>query len=411
MKIAFFSPSWPPEQAQNGIATYTDILTRALTKLGHECVIITPDLIDGAKGPLACYTATPRHYTGAKALLKKIETRRGSQKDFVLREYTLGIADALDKAQADGPIDIFEIEETHGRSFLLRDWIDIPMVVRCHGPHFLVHQEKFNRSDEARIRQEGNAIADADGLTCPSDALLARVEEKYPNTTALTTAFANPIDLPAEQDCWRLENCDPNLIAFAGRFDLIKGGDIVLQAFNILAKDRPNLKLIFMGDDSGIPSGSGGLVKLPEYIQTHFDSHIQARIDFTGRIGRSEVAANRKRALVSVMTSRFENFAYSMSEALSSGCPLATTQTLGLDRLLENEKDLMIAQDCTPDAVANAVAPLIDSPKRAASLGAAGRQAVARILSPESIAKQSIEFYKSVLSKRASQDKIILERG
>ena len=44
MKIAFFSPAWPAANAQNGIATYVEVMTRALKRAGHECVVITPHL-------------------------------------------------------------------------------------------------------------------------------------------------------------------------------------------------------------------------------------------------------------------------------------------------------------------------------------------------------------------------------
>lgn len=38
MKIAFYSPSWPAANAQNGIATYVDVMTRALAM---GCPVVT----------------------------------------------------------------------------------------------------------------------------------------------------------------------------------------------------------------------------------------------------------------------------------------------------------------------------------------------------------------------------------
>mgnify|MGYP001164064273 CR=1 FL=1 len=32
MRIAFLTPLWPPSMAQNGIATYVDVMTRALER-------------------------------------------------------------------------------------------------------------------------------------------------------------------------------------------------------------------------------------------------------------------------------------------------------------------------------------------------------------------------------------------
>ena len=60
---------------------------------------------------------------------------------------------------------------------------------------------------------------------------------------------------------------DADRIVFIGRFDLHKGGDLMIDAFAHLASSRPGLCLDFVGPDRGIPEAPGRLVRIDEYIE------------------------------------------------------------------------------------------------------------------------------------------------
>ena len=402
MKIAFFSPSWPPQFANNGIATYTDAITRALRMQGHECIVISPLIGDhhSDSDGIVCYEAKTREYHGVGALMQKLRYRFSEPFEYTLREYIIGVADALERAQLDGPIDILEIEESHGRSLQLRKWCNLPIVVRCHGPHFLVHQDKFSTDDQLRVRREGDAIMDADAVTCPSQNVLDAIHEHYEEIAPLHRTIANPVDLPSEDQCWHIDRCDPNLIVFVGRFDLVKGADIAIRAFSMLAKQRPNLRLKFIGRDVGIIEASGEHLQLQEFLDKYIDRDVQSRIEITGQLSYSEVMDARRGALLTIAASRYETFSYAASEALAYGCPFVSTPTSGHYSILKNECDAMYSSDFEPASLAQSIAKLLDDHQLTNRIATTGRKTAGSLFSSRKIADQTIRIYEEILASR-----------
>lgn len=402
MKIAFFSPSWPAAQAQNGIATYVDIMTRALTRAGHECVVITP-LIKGDVDGNIYLAKTPKE--GALQSLSMWLRRHFGQADAVYQERVVsGINAALEEASKEKAIDLFEVEESFGWAHSLKKIAPCPVFVRTHGPHFLVHQGEIRAYDESRIEAERKALSSCVAFSCPSEGVLRDVKSYYGLTDAKASVVPNPIDFATGENDWSLEACDRNMILSVGRFDVVKGADLVLNAFNSLADRFPEARLVVAGKDTGLPDECGSVLKFDAYTKKHFSPAVCSRIQFLGPVDQSELAGLRRQAFLCVSASRFESFHYTVAEALALGCPVVTTKTYGPAEFLKENHDLLLAEKENEQQLANHMAFLLNQPEKAATIGAAGKRAAMAHISADIVVKKYIEFCRASLSNELSPD-------
>ncbi len=395
MKIAFLSPAWPVAQAQNGIATYVDIMARALRKAGHECVVITPRLM-GTESERDVFQIGPIKQPIWEKAANAVRRRISGGQLFDNKPYARSMAEAIDRASQNAPFDLIEIEESFGHSYHLQKLLTAPVVTRLHGPHFLVHQGKIEERNRQRIDAEGVAMRTSRAVTCPSRSVLDKVASYYGLHEGFGTAIANPVEIAAE--AWRLDACNHNLLLFVGRFDSIKGADIMLSAFSGLAARHADLKLVMIGKDFGIERADGRVQHFEEYARAHLGDDVLARVDFLGPVSRARADELRRQALVCISSSRFECFPYAVTEALALGCPVVASATEGLTEYLRADEDLLLANVNDPDALEARISSLIERPERARQLGATGRQSAIAQLSPEKVSMRALNFYQHVIA-------------
>ncbi|MEM8934889.1 MAG: hypothetical protein AAGC77_00605, partial [Pseudomonadota bacterium] len=128
MRIGFFSPQWPVEATHNGIVTYVDSITRALESMGHECVVITStDLTED--GESRAIELAPAQSSFASKFIDKMPIGADRHFERKAAQFAGRIAAASKTAKATGPIDIFEIEESFGRSRALAKMLGAPVAV------------------------------------------------------------------------------------------------------------------------------------------------------------------------------------------------------------------------------------------------------------------------------------------
>ena len=398
MRIALYSPTWPASDAQNGVVTYVDILTRALQRAGHEVIVLTRVLrrIDDPSIEVReiAYPGKMNSYASLKARLGAMTMGAKAQ---YRRAYAARIAEVLNAANAEKPIDVFEIEEAFGFVSLLKERTSVPIVMRMHGPHFLGHTGEFEKHDMARVANEGASLLVADGITSPSPGLLAEVKSRYQLSRDDAAVIANPVEFPDDAARWQWETCDQNLLLFVGRFDLRKGADVMLNAFCTLVDKHPSLKLVMAGKDIGIPDETGAMKKFDAYAKANLPDETRARIEYLGPIGRDELDELRRRACVYISASRFECCAYAVMETMAMGTPVVASSTFGAHEFPECENALAVSPVGDGDALAGLIDRLVSDPDELKRMGAAGFEAASYVFSPDRLAEQSIEYYRQCL--------------
>lgn len=410
--VALTTPAWPKGSAANGIVTYTAALESALRECGVRPVILSwhvePGTNSSGKGSLSAGgdLVDVSVYEPRRNFVNRIITKAGRKLgvDMLLRTRWLMIERATRAAVARFPIEVLETEETLGLPTpIIRSQL-VPVVVRLHGPWFLNGRALGVKEDAAfhrRDRLELEAIVRADAVTAPCRDVLEQTRAHYGLPLEHGSVVPPPVEFDGTAPTWNLANCDRTRILFVGRFDLHKGGDVMIDAFALLAAAKPELTLDFVGPDRGILDGAGNTVNLDDYLAAHVrDAEVRRRIVIHGQQGAETIEKLRRRALVTVVPSRYETFGYTAVEALSLGCPVVAANSGGLAEIVRDQETGLLFDCGDARSLAAQISKLLDAPQWAARLGEAARPDVERRYAPRSIAEQTLETYASAIERR-----------
>jgi glycosyltransferase involved in cell wall biosynthesis len=413
--VALSTPAWPRGASPNGIVTYTAELEGALRKIGVRPVIMswhvapTPEEVSTSTQPSCTDVVDISEFEPRRTLVNRVLSKasRAFGSDSLLTTRFKMIERAVRSAKMRFPIEVLEIEEARGIAIPVLTARLLPVVVRLHGPWFLNGRALGVKEDAAfarRDRLEREVIARADAVTAPSHDVLERTRSRYGLPLEHARVVPPPIDCSACGAAWNLADCDRNRIVFVGRFDLHKGGDLMINAFALLARTRPELTLDFIGPDRGIPDQAGHTIQLEQYLAAHVpNADVRRRIVVHGQQTHTVIENLRRRGLVTVVPSRYETFGYTAVEALTLGCPVVAANSGGLAETVRDHETGALFESGNAQSLATQLAKFLHAPEWAARLGEAGRKDVAYRYAPRSIAEQTLEIYASVLNRRSER--------
>ena len=399
LTVAFLTPAWPLGAAANGIVSYVDSVTAGLRRLGHTPCILS--IHSDNANPPSDVDWLDRQERSALARIRDGLTFRVNRSAALRQRYSRALVHATQRAIVERGVALLEMEEAFGLVQLVKPRLPIPVVVRLHGPHFVVGPALGVPSDAAfrqRVRHEGVGIAKADAVSAPSRGTLEQTREYYglPLPGAALIPNAGPA-VPAESR-WSLAECDRSRLLFVGRFDRVKGGDIVIDAFRRVAQRFPQIRLWFVGPaDDGLTDDQGRQWTLAKYIAERAPD-VGGRIDWLGRLPNSSLAELRRRAFVTIVGSRYENFPMVVLEAMAYGCPLAATRTGGIVEIIQDGVNGVLARPEDPDDLAAAILRLLTTPEFAEKLGRRAAEDAAQRYHPDAIARETAAFHQTVLN-------------
>lgn len=398
MKIGLYVPTWPPGSTASGIVTYASQLVPALRKLGHEVFVLTPNKIgdDGDR-----HTIDLRNFASHQISWPRLMSKF-APKAAAFNVASSAIASAVRKLVEKHELDAFEIEESFGWSFAVTRLKLLPVVVRLHGPWFLTGRfdnppEKLGGDPRREIR-EGRAIRHADLVTAPSANVLNAVKHYYGLDLQSCRVIPNPIGAALEVKTWDVRHCKSDSLLFVGRFDALKGGDLVIRAFAELAASYPNLKLTFVGTDQGLKGDDGSTQSFQQFVQDNVPRECLSRIKFWGQINHSEVMSLRVEHFATVVASQYESSGYSVLEAMALGCPVVATAVGGIPELIKDESNGLLVRAGDIRSLANGCRRLLEDRALAQRLGSQAWRDCCDLYSPEDIAQQTIAAYREAIS-------------
>jgi glycosyltransferase involved in cell wall biosynthesis len=385
---------------QNGIITYVHWMKHGLERQGHRVSVFTRHL-DGSSEPNVYLVREGRRRLRDRILGRLFRPLLPAQNE-VFR-FSAAIAAEISRVHGRDPIDIIDMEESFGWFADVAKLTALPLVVRLHGPAFLslVKEEINTAFGQEKIEREGRALRLAPIIVSPCQLTLTQTMQRYGLTPKEARHIVNPLTMDGNTPLWRSDRCDRDTILFVGRFDLRKGADVLLKAYLKLLQERPKLKLIFAGPDSGILDADGKLTHIAEYCASLFPAPLRNRVDYRGPVGNRQVADLRVQAMVTVVASRWESQGYTLLEAMLQGCPVVSTDAGGCPESVINGVTGRLARSEDVDDYAAQLRLILDDPRGAAAMGAAARQHVSDEHSAATVAARSIELYERVVSQHA----------
>jgi glycosyltransferase involved in cell wall biosynthesis len=186
---------------------------------------------------------------------------------------------------------------------------------------------------------------------------------------------------------WGIPRDEP-LLLFLGRLIPRKGADILIDAF---AQACPSEGRLVIAGPEGEPGYLAHLTKRAS------DAGVESRVILTGALYDDAKAAVMADADVFVLPSRYENFANSAAEAVSSGIPVIITDACGIRSLIDGRAGLVIAPE--QQALADAIRSLLSDRSLYQKLQA-GCPGVAAQLGWDRLTEQMEGYYSHALESK-----------
>jgi glycosyltransferase involved in cell wall biosynthesis len=395
MHVALTSPAWPPGVYVNGVMTYVGLLRQALLDQGHQVTVFTPQMDPEAHGDGVELVQPDLWYRIGRRL-----GLNGGMAERSIFEFGGVLAKCLARVHRERPIDVIELEESFGFAAAVKRELALPVVVKLHGPACLVPPAFAQPGDfgRERIEREGLALSMADAVMAPSVDTLERALGYYGLSPVVAAHVVNPGQAPAGAE-WSLEGCEPRTLAFIGRFDDGKGGDLVLRAFRRLLDRCADARLVFAGPDYGVTGADGERIGFEAFVHDLFPEPLRERVSYLGRVEPEQVAALRTRALATVSASRWDNQPYTVLEAMLQACPVIATDVGGTSELIVDGLTGRLVASQDVEALAAAMWSMIDDPVTAARLGAQARSSAVDRHAPARVAAQTLAVYRQAIDR------------
>lgn len=201
--------------------------------------------------------------------------------------------------------------------------------------------------------------------------------------------FVDPIapPPPEELDALRHELKLPErgpVITCAARFHENKGLPDLLNAFSKVWKNKPDARLILVGDGP-----------LAENIKKQIDE--LALNDCIILPGWTDPKPYYHLADILTSPSRHEPLGNTILEAWACGKPIVATKTQGAAELLTDGEDGLITPLKNADALADAFMQLINNPQQQSALGSAGTRSLQQRFSRKIITGEYLDLYERLL--------------
>jgi glycosyltransferase involved in cell wall biosynthesis len=387
LRIGLVTPAWPGKATPNGIASAVSQLAAGLTAIGHEVTIIA--LWQDASHDDPRVIALPDL---PKPLLDRLLFRLFPDRMLrrsVIASLNVAAQEAIDRHG----IEVLLMEESFGWAGELSRALPIPVIATLHGPHWL-HRAMPGRPrrgpNARRETWEARGLQKVDGLISPSRAVQDQTGAEWGLPPNLPIAvIGNPVHVDRHlEPAARLTA--PHLL-FVGRFDRIKGADLVLDAFARIAAQHPDCKLTFVGPDRGLPQSDGTTLHLAQAV-ARLPATVRDRILVVGRKSRAEVTALRALHPITIIASRYETFGVALIEAMAAGSAVVSTRVGGCAEVLRDGETGFLVPSEDPQALADACLRLMADHDLALRLGQAAQTDVAARFSPETIAQEVAAF-------------------
>lgn len=398
MHIALYSPAWPASEHSNGIITYVAHLREELRRQGHRVSVFT-GVVTGPNTDEDVHVVEYKQSFATRAYRKLLGVLSG--RPVAAPGWGNYVGRKILEVHRSNRVDVVEMEESFGWCADVQTVTSLPLVVKLHGPAFLDLLD--GAREEAGLRKiaaEGQALSKMRFITSPSSNTLQETLAHYGLRPELAETVPNPMVPAAPADLWSLDRCDRRTLLFVGRFDLRKGGDIVLRAFRKLLDSDPTLELVFVGPDRGIPL-DGKVLDFNAWVDALFPADQRARIEYLGKQSPAEIPALRQRAMVTLVASRWDNQPNTVLEALMQGCPVVAVDTGGVGEIIEHEHSGLLARPGDLDDFCRQIASMLANPEAAAQMGQRGREATLARHDIAKLAGDTLSVYRRAMQPAA----------
>lgn len=375
-----------PEGPHGGVGTMTQLLAEELFLKGHSIKIVG---VYDQSYPAADFEVK----NGVQVTRIKVNKKN---KFAIIWGYWL-VSKTIRKWIKKGEVDIIECPDSYGMlSFFIPS--KKPVVLRANG-----NNTYFSSILKTPLRKntafyERNLYRKATGYCAVSAYTANKMKALYDLKEPITVIY-NAVEIKETEfkltDKYKNIEERPNPIIFSGTLTHKKGIYQLVEAVIILLKKNINVTLFINGKDAKSPTT--GLSVKQELLQL-IPKELSANFVFNGHVTRRDLFSQYQYAKMAIFPSYAEAFALAPMEAMTLGIPVIFSKTCSGKELIDDKIDGLLIDPSSEYAIAHAIEFMIQDPLRATEIGQKGKAKILQRFSKETMANQSLKFYKKILN-------------
>lgn len=384
----------PGSGDSGGMNVYVRELAAGLAHAGHRCDVYVRTAAEGLPARVAVEPGVTVHHVAAGPVDLAKEDLPA-----VVEPWADAVADAI---VAGGGADV-----VHANYWLsgvaghrIKHALDIPLVSTFH-TLARVKTAAGDLEPESRAEAEQAVMACSDAVlaSCPAEATqLAELYGVPRSRIALVApgvehALFSPGPRAAARHAAGLVDVgDAPVVLFVGRFQRLKGLDVVVEALaRTWARDAV---LVACGG----PSGADGAATVADVEELVAEHGLGDRVRFVAPRPHHQLSSLYRAADLVAVPSRSESFGLVALEAAACGRPVVAADVGGLSTLVEHQRTGLLVGSRDPDAWARALDAVLCLPERAERMGRAAAALAARYSWP-SAARTLADVYDDVTAR------------
>jgi glycogen(starch) synthase len=343
MKILYWTEQVAPYIG--GVELITDDFLAALTAGGHEVTVVARKgelTLEGATVP---GTDVPVHYFPFREALRHNRFHQ-------IADITRRIADLKARLKPDlvhvnfcGPSSLFHLR-----------------TLGAHRAPTLMTLYALPEQEPSKTGVVERLFAAADWVVGPSQAVIDRTREWFPQVATKSSVIYNTLNLP-EIEVRPLPFDRPELLCL-GRVVPDKGFDLVIDALASIVRVVPDVRLTIAGDGIDRP----GLEEQARRLK------VDDRIAVAGWVAPHKILELINTATIVIVPSRwFEPAPLVAIQAAHMGRPVVGARTGGIPELVVDGVTGVVVEKDDSEAIARAVIHLLGNPDQARAMGERGK--------------------------------------
>jgi glycosyltransferase involved in cell wall biosynthesis len=167
-----------------------------------------------------------------------------------------------------------------------------------------------------------------------------------------------------------------------------KGNDVLLQAWHLVQKQKPEARLIIVGDG---PS-EAQLKRLAREL------NVLESVEFAGL--QSDIPGQLHRANIGILPSRWEGMPNALLEYMASGLASIATRVSGSEDLIQPGVNGLLVESEDYEGMAQALLTLLGNAELIQKYGTAARQTVEQAYTIEYVTKRYLEVYQRLVARQ-----------
>jgi glycosyltransferase involved in cell wall biosynthesis len=297
-----------------------------------------------------------------------------------------------------------------------------------------MHQDELAQLDYDLLRSQ---LANIDSVVTVSDFVTDRARARFPEHAAAIHTIGNGVDVGRFQPVHpQSTSARPRRLLFVGRISPDKGVHLLMEAFDRIARERPDVELTLVGKVGMLPFdlvslllnddadaldslrpfyGHSTLAWLTKEVLGQKSSYKQQldarlspqaaeRVHFVGSVSLEELIRLYSQADLLVLPSIWrESYGLPVAESMASGVPVLASDCGGVPELVDKGVTGLLVPRLNVDALTNAMRELLSDSSRLRVMGQASRARAERLLTWDRSAARLERVYLDLVNSPSIQ--------